>query len=191
MKFPAMPKSRSIQTGTSLIEVLVAMTLLSFGMLSLAAMTAFAVQMPKLSGYRATAVNLAADHIDRMRANPIGFGNGGYDKPSSYDSSRVVLAMGGSDSCEYPACNASTISTMDSAVTKVAVRAGLPAGGVLMSRDSNTGTASSTEGNLWIMWQEPDSRASLNAATSDNCPAEVTLNYGSSKPRCLYVRFKL
>lgn len=180
-----------IQAGASLIEVLVAMTLLSFGMLSLAAMTSFAVQMPKLSGYRATAVNLAADYIDRMRANPTGFGNGGYDKPSSYDSSHIALAMDESDACSYPACNATSISTMDNAVTKIAARAGLPAGGVLMSRDSNAGTASITEGNLWIMWQEPDARARLNAATSDNCPVDVANSHAGSKPRCLYVRFKL
>ncbi len=173
------------------MEVLVAMLLLSFGMLSLAAMTSFAVQMPKLSGYRATAVNLAADHIDRMRANPIGFGNGGYDKASSYDSSRAVLAMNGSDACNYPTCDPASLSTMDGAVTRAAVRAGLPAGGILMSRDSNTGTASTTDGNLWIMWQEPESRAPVNAAASDNCPVEVAQHYASSKPRCLYVRFRL
>ena len=167
------------------------MTLLSFGMLSLAAMTSFAVQMPKLSGYRATAVNLASDHIDRMRANPVGFGSGGYDKPSSYDSSRTVLAMSISDSCEYPACDAASMSTMDSAATQVAVRAGLPAGGILMSRDGSAGTSSTTEGNLWIMWQEPDSRAALNPSASDNCPVEVSSGYANFKPRCLYVRFKL
>lgn len=186
-----MRTSGVMQAGTSLIEVLVSMSLLAFGMLSLAAMTSFAVQMPTLSGYRATAVNLASDHIDRMRANPIGFGNGGYDKPSSYDSTRAVLKMDSSDACNYPTCDSASISTMDSASTKVAVRAGLPAGGILMLRDNNTGTTSVTEGNLWIMWQEPESRAPLSAATSDNCPDEVTHSYASSKPRCLYVRFKL
>lgn len=155
----------SNQTGASLLEVLVAMLLLSFGMLSLAAMTSFAVQMPKLSGYRATAVNLASDHIDRMRANPIGFSSGGYDKPGSYNGSRAALEMEGSDSCDYPNCDPASLSTMDDAVTRVAVRAGLPAGGILMSRDSTTSTSSITDGNLWIMWQEPDSRASLNPAT--------------------------
>lgn len=180
-----------MQTGTSLIEVLVAMTLLSFGMLSLAAMTAFAVQMPKLSGYRATAVNLASNHIDRMRANPVGFGTGGYDNRSSYDGSRTALTMDASDSCSYPTCDPASLSKMDSAVTNAAVRAGLPAGGVLMTRDSNAGIASPTEGNLWIMWQEPDSRAPLNPTTSDNCPAGITQGNARLKPRCLYVRFKL
>ena len=178
-------------SGTSLIEVLIAMLILSFGMLSLAAMVSFAVQMPKLSGYRAIAVNLATAHIDRMRANPIGFGNGGYDKPDSYDGSNTVLNMGTSDTCTYPACDPASLSTMDAAATNVAVRAQLPAGGVLMTRDNNTGVNSKTDGNLWIMWQEPDSRTPMHAATSDNCPSDISQNYASTRPRCLYVRFKL
>ena len=85
-----------------MLEVLIAILLLSFGMLSMAAMVSFVVQMPKLSGYRATAVNLASDYIDRIRANPAGFSSGGYDKTSSYDSSRNVLEMEDSDVCTYP-----------------------------------------------------------------------------------------
>ena len=70
---------RRHQGGALLIEVLVAMLLLSFGMFSLGAMMSFSVQMPKLSGYRSTAVNLASSHIDRIRANPAGFS--AYEKP--------------------------------------------------------------------------------------------------------------
>lgn len=186
--------SRAIQlfqAGSSLIEVMVAMLVLAFGMLSLAAMTSFAVQMPKLSGYRATAVNLASEHIDRMRANPTGFSIGGYDKPSSYSTSRVVLEMEETDFCDYPTCDPSSLSTMDDTVTKIAVRAQLPAGGVLMLRDGSAGSLSLTDGNIWIMWQEPDSSTPVSSNTSDNCPDEVTQKYASSNPRCLYVRFKL
>ena len=177
--------------GTSLIEVLVAMLLLSFGMLSLAAMVSHAVQMPKLAGYRAAAVNLAAEHIARMRANPSGFKGGAYDRQSSYDNSRTVLTVEKSDKCDYPICDPSSLSTMDVAVARAAVRAQLPSGGMLMTRDNNTGTVSPSDGNLWIMWQEPDSHASVNAITSDNCPDDVRKTYVSTKLRCLYVRFKL
>ena len=177
--------------GTSLIEVLVAMLLLSVGMLSLAAMVSYAVQMPKLAGYRAAAVNLAAEEIARMRANPSGFSDGAYDKPSSYDNSRTVLRVAKSDQCAYPLCDSSSLSTMDIAVATVAVRAQLPAGGFLMTRDDNTGTRSPSDGNLWILWQEPDTYASINAVTSDNCPDGITNTDGTTKLRCLYVRFKL
>lgn len=183
--------NRRQQSGTSLIEVLVAMVLLSFGMLSMVAMVSHAVLMPKLAGYRAAAVNLASEHIDRMRANPGGFRGGGYDKPGSYDNSRTILVVEKSDMCDYPICDPSSLSTMDSAVARVAVRAQLPAGGILMTRDNNTGSNSPTDGNLWILWQEPDSYAPVNATSSDNCPDEVKKTYVSTTLRCLYVRFKL
>ena len=86
--------------GTSLIEVLVAMLLLSVGMLSLAAMVSYAVQMPKLAGYRAAAVNLAAEEIARMRANPSGFSDGASitrptaAEPREFSSSLNLLARG-------------------------------------------------------------------------------------------------
>ena len=66
------------QTGASLIEVLVAILILSFGMLSLGAMMSFGVQLPKLSGYRATATSLAAGYTERVRANPNAFTNNLY-----------------------------------------------------------------------------------------------------------------
>jgi hypothetical protein len=58
---------RSRQGGASLIEVLVAVLILSFGLLSLGAMLSLSVQMPKLSGFRTTATNIASDHIERIR----------------------------------------------------------------------------------------------------------------------------
>lgn len=61
------------EAGATLIEVLVAILLLSFGMLALGAMLSFAVQAPKMSAYRATATNLANSYVERMRANPEGF----------------------------------------------------------------------------------------------------------------------
>ena len=180
--------NRHTQAGASLIEVLVAILILSFGMLSLGAMLSFSVQLPKLSGYRATAANLASSHIERMRANPgvPGFSNGDYDQPSSYDGTFNDIALA---ECTYPNCNAASLATMDNAYTQQAVRNELPAGGIFMRRDSSSGTVSTTVGNLWIVWLEPDTFAALDPSSSDNCPAAVTdLN---PKPRCLYVRFKL
>ena len=178
------------QAGASLIEILIAL-LLSFGMLALGAMLSYAVQMPKLSGYRAMAVNLAAGHIERIRANPQGFSNGGYDKPSSFDHSRTSLTLATADTCAYPGCDFTTLATIDVARTRQAVRAQLPAGGMFMLRDNHSGILSTTGGNLWIIWQEPDSHAALDPASSDNCPNEVTQLVANARPRCVYVRLKI
>lgn len=187
------PMNRRPQAGSSLITVLVAILLLSLGMLALGSMLSFAVQMPKLSGYRATAVNLASSHIERMRANPGsalgGFNNGDYDRPSNYDGNFNAIAL---VPCIYPTCNEISLAAMDLAATRRAVRFELPAGDIFMVRDNSSGINSSTDGNLWIVWQEPSTYAVLNPSSSDNCPTQITTNPDlNPRPRCLYVRFKI
>jgi type IV pilus assembly protein PilV len=177
------------QAGASLIEVLVAILILSFGMLSLGAMLSFSVQLPKLSGYRATAANLASSHIERIRANAAGFADGFYIPPAAPLSYDGMLNIPPLAECTYPNCNEATLATMDNAATNNAVRIELPAGGMLLTCDT-TPCSSGSAGNLWIMWQEPSTYAALNPTDSDNCPTEVS-GFTNPKPRCLYVRFKL
>ena len=187
------------QKGSSLIEVLVAILLLSFGMLALGAMLSFAVQAPKLSAYRATAANLAASHVERMRANPEGFANNRYTaalNDSSWSFTAITLS-----NCSYPACTEATLATMDEKATRRAVRQELPAGDMVMwcSTPSAPSTAvtctKTTQGNLWIIWQEPSTN-SLLGANSDYCPPSVTSTYtgyptSPTPARCLYLRFKI
>lgn len=176
---------RRHQGGALLIEVLVAMLLLSFGMLSLGAMLSFAVQMPKLSGHRSLAVNLASSHIDRIRANPGGFIH--YEKPlheSAWSFENIE-----SINCQYPNCDAASLAAMDDAATRRAVRIALPAGDLLVTCDTMPCNEDS-HGNLWIVWQEPSTKAALDATSSDNCPVQVTAIYTRPPPRCLYVGFK-
>ena len=187
-----------LESGASLIEVLVAILLLSFGMLSLGAMMSFGVQAPKLSAYRATAANLASSHVERIRANPGGFGNpsgtntDSYTMNMSYDGSYYDAAtnLPALADCIYPNCTESTLATMDKAATNRAVRIELPAGGMVMKCDTSPCTKASY-GNLWILWQEPSTVAVLGAS-SDNCPTtESGWSALDPKPRCLYVRFKI
>ena len=175
------------QSGASLIEVLIAILLLSFGMLSLGAMMAFGVQLPKLSAYRAVAVNLATAHIERIRANPTGFGADNYSAALSYDGTTTNVALA---DCAYPTCTPASLATMDNAAANQAIRSQLPAGGMMLTCDP-TPCIWNSFGNLWEIWQEPTTYAALNPATSDNCPVSVTSTYTDPRPRCLYVRFKL
>ncbi|MBC7624555.1 MAG: type IV pilus modification protein PilV [Aeromicrobium sp.] len=185
-----MTKPRRLETGGSLIEVLVAILLLSLGMLSLGVTMSFAVQMPKLSGFRATAINLAANHIERIRANPGAFKSGAYStplRPLSYDGANGTIEPA---NCTYPNCTEVSLAEMDDASTKKAARAQLPYGGMLVTCDS-TPCGDNAYGNLWIVWQEPSSRSALDPASSDNCPVEVTTTFIDPKPRCIYVRFRV
>jgi type IV pilus assembly protein PilV len=174
------------EAGSTLIEVLVSILVLSFGVLTACAVLGYAVQMPKLSGYRATAVEIASTHIDKIRANLVGFQSGDYEKPLSYDATFNDVPRA---PCAYPSCTASSLANMDSAETASVARKELPAGGVLVKCDPGPCGAASF-GNVWVIWQEPTMRAALDPATSDNCPVEVTSKFDNPRPRCVYMRFK-
>jgi type IV pilus assembly protein PilV len=175
------------QSGASLIEVLIAMLILSFGMLSLAGMLAYSVQLPKLSAFRATATILAAGHIERMRANPTGFASGDYGETMTFNATLPNVTP-----CTYPLCTAPSIAALDKDETNRAVRRELPLGGMRMVCN---GACTNYDGDLWIIWQEPETLAALNAANSDECPNPLTTPtftaFPSPQPRCLHIRFKL
>lgn len=181
------PTRARLQSGSSLIEVMVSIVLLSFGILTTGLTMAYAVQMPKVSGYRATAVDLANNYIERMRANPGALAS--YAAvATSYDGTQAARAA--PTKCEYPSCTPASLVTMDSQQIQFATRANLPAGGVVVSCDNTSGSAcSSGFANVWIVWQQPDTFAAITAANSDNCPPGLTPK--TPQPRCLYARFKL
>lgn len=182
----ALIRKHKAQTGSALIEVLVAVLLLSVGMLSLGLSLSFSVLLPKLTGYRATAINLAASHIERIRANPGGFRQDAYRTALSYDGTSNDIKL---SDCSYPACTEASLASMDNAASQRAARVQLPAGGMLVTCDTSP-CSGNAYGNLWIVWQEPSGRGILNPANSDNCPRQVTDTYTSPMPRCLYVRFR-
>ena len=184
----------SRQLGASLLEVLVAILILSFGMLALSGMLAFSVQMPKLAAYRATATALAASHIERMRANPQGFSTDAYKETMSYNSGSVLAApQTVSSLCLYPNCTPDTMATRDKYESNFLIQKQLtPTGGM---RVTCNGPCTDLDGDLWIIWQEPTTFASLDTGNSDECPdataAPTFTPFGNPKPRCLHVRFKL
>lgn len=176
------------QMGASLIEVLVAVLILSFGLLSLGAMLSYSVQLPKLSGHRTIATNIASDHIERIRANPGEFTIGTYTVASNYDGTFNPVATA---ECAFPNCTSTTLAAMDIAATRSALRAQLPGGSLMVNCDGGNCAASNAVGNLWVIWQEPQTSAALDGANSDSCPATVIAAAFDPKPRCLYVKFKV
>ncbi len=171
------------QSGASLIEVLVAVLILSFGMLSLGAMLSFSAQAPKLSGYRSTAVILASELVERIRANPSAFAASNYTTALNYDG---TFGAESSNDCVYPNCTKASIAAMDIAATKVSARNLLPAGGISVSCDAAGCAVPNAVGNLYIVWREPDKLSGVLTNT-DICPSATLPN----SPRCLYVRFSL
>lgn len=73
------PHSSTAQSGFTLIEILVAVLVLSIGLLGLAGLQATALRNNTSASERSQATFLAYDIIDRMRANPSAFDAGNYD----------------------------------------------------------------------------------------------------------------
>jgi type IV pilus assembly protein PilV len=76
-------KTLAVQTGFTLIEVLVAVVILSMGLLGLAGLQASSIKNNQVALYRAIASQQANDMADRMRANQCGVVAGNYDNLTS------------------------------------------------------------------------------------------------------------
>lgn len=75
--------SASRQSGVGLIEILVAVLVLSVGFLYTASMQVRAMRANQAAYHHSQALMLAGDMMDRMRANPAGVAAGAYDAKST------------------------------------------------------------------------------------------------------------
>lgn len=75
---PSLPARRDVG-GVGLIEVLVAVTILAFGLLGIAAMQATTLRNSQSASSRSEAVVATYAILERMRANYTVASNGGYD----------------------------------------------------------------------------------------------------------------
>jgi len=65
--------------GFTLLEVMIALLVLSIGLLGLAALQTSALRTGQMADMRTRAVHAAADMVERMRANPAGTAAGQYE----------------------------------------------------------------------------------------------------------------
>ncbi|OMG66869.1 type IV pilus modification protein PilV [Stutzerimonas balearica] len=93
MRHSALPHTS--EAGATLIEVLVAVLVLSVGLLGLAGLQMKAMQSNHSAYYRSQATVLAYDIIDRMRANRADALNGVYDLPLTNEECDPELAASG------------------------------------------------------------------------------------------------
>lgn len=178
------------QRGATLLEVLVSVLLMSFGVLALAGMQAYSVVAQKNAANRATASALAAELAELIRLNPRALAQEKYDVAMM---TTADLLVGPAALCDFPDCTAESLAARDLASFLRRVRALLPRGGVELARPSE----SKTQADIWILWEEPaifaaqqtDGTAQLAELRSDNCPASATKQ--PSPPRCFYMPVRL
>jgi type IV pilus assembly protein PilV len=104
-------------TGFSLVEVLIALIIMSVGMLGIAGLYVHSMQAGRTSLFRHHAVMLAGDVADRIRANPLG--------GAAYEGAgNKICAVGGAD------CTAADMAANDVALWLEQAAASLPDGTV-------------------------------------------------------------
>lgn len=150
--------------GFSLIEVLVALLVLSIGLLGLAALQTTGLKFNHQSYERTQAVMQAYDIIDRMRANKSGAVSGGSPTiNATYDN--VALGATYNDDCTSSTCNGTSLARYDigqwnsNNARLLAEGAGAICKGTFTNDASNKPTACASVGSIYrvaITWKESD-----------------------------------
>jgi type IV pilus assembly protein PilV len=148
---------RRAQRGFSLLEVLVALLVLSIGLLGLAALQTMGLKFNTQSYQRTQAVLNAYDIIDRIRANPAGMAGGNYDDIGIAATPPTLPTCG-----TAPGCNPAQMADYDVAQWKVSLAQLLTEGrgavcrGDLAADLSTCTVAGGTSFQVGIEWKEND-----------------------------------
>ena len=173
----------AFQQGTSLIEVVVAILVLTVGMLAYVGLHAESMQFGKMAQYRTVATQLATDYIDRARGNSDEALRGSYDFQQAYAPLGAPLAVPGCGVANN--CTEVEMAAQDIALWRNNARLALPGGAIFATRDAVIGTTQPID--VWVLWQDPN--AGDNDEIGGDCPNE--LGVLPNGLRCLHFRFAL
>ena len=192
-----MTKKSSLQLsrqehGSSLLEVLITILIMSFGLLGVAGLTTASLRSVKLSQYQSVALQLVNEYAERMRGNidpATGILSANYQMTGSYvDTTSAVTVPACSDATN---CTSDEMANVDKAQWTNTLRRRLPGGGAYVEQNGLTA-------DIWILWQEPDLRIdasnTLSVATTggSQCPAAALSGYsGTITPVCMYYRVSI
>lgn len=149
---PVFTQSRKKQTGMTLLEVLIALLVISVGLLGMAGLQLTGMKMTNDAYFRSQATWLAYDMFDRMRANLNQASNTNNYKIFYSDSAPSAT------NCASTACTPAQMATYDLAAWKNALAAKLPAGNGEISY-ANTGTGRTYV--IAIQWDDSRGEDSL------------------------------
>jgi len=177
---PFNPSARH-EKGSSLLEVMVAILLVSVGLLGIAGLSSATFSYNKAAQLRLTGLALVNDYADRARVNVYGYDLGGYDLTlSSTATAPTQNADEKSDS--KAAANAVALADRAHLLTEVAAR--LPQGKAVVA---STPSAGARDLDIWLLWKEPQleevdedddpagyAAFSLFKQGQDNCPSDLS-----------------
>jgi len=129
------------QAGFSLVEVLIALVIMSVGMLGIAGLYVQGMQAGRTSMFRHQAVILAGDVADRIRANPTAAA--AYAAPLGANNNCI---SGGTD------CTPAQMAASDILLWQTQATDTLPGGTVLIAFDN---TVNPPTYQITVSWNEP------------------------------------
>jgi len=127
LKLPT-PTGSVRQSGTTIMEVLVSLLILSTGLLGMLGLQTMSLLNTHTSHLRTQAAVMSVDIIERMHANAAGVAAGSYAAPTAYISEACLTLSG---------CTSSALAIHDLAEWRAALAAGLPDGIGVICKDSS------------------------------------------------------
>jgi type IV pilus assembly protein PilV len=168
-------KQRRGASGFTMLEVLISIVVIAFGLLGVAGLQAFALKNNQSASQRSVATVLATDMIDRMKANSKAATDGFYNETSGTGVTPAsvpgCLATSG---CATP----QELAANDLFEWKALVAAALPNGVGMVCLDSNIADGATTgptdpkcsnDGNqlvVYIWWRDDRTRSNTTATVS-------------------------
>jgi type IV pilus assembly protein PilV len=166
--------------GATLIEVLVSVLVIAFGILAMASLQSNALKFQKTTEYRAVATLLASDIADRMRANLPGATDGNYTWNATQSDYAALTSStapepnptcgtgGAANGTPVPDCTSSQMAERDLAEWKLRLFRSLP------QSTGMIGTVTNNTLNVWVVWQDPDNKDSSNNQSPQGaeCPQD-------------------
>jgi type IV pilus assembly protein PilV len=166
MNTPAMHGSRQASRGVTLIEVLVALVVLSIGLLGVCALIINSVRSNDSADMRSKAAILANAMVDDMRANSTAAVAGAYNgtfSVSQAPNSGNVIAQ--SDLTNWVAALNATGSS------------GLPSGqGTIATQSKPNTNATFTQVTVTVQWDDTRGAAAFEGCTTPPCNGTLTVN---------------
>ncbi len=156
-------RSQIRQTGTSLIEVLITMTITAFALLGLLGMQTRTIAYQKDAFDRLSGASAVQQLAERMRGNMLGYMGGNYTltlAPTDNTPSAVPACA------DANACTAQEVAARDLAAWGIEMRRRLP--GAALYVEASAGAPWTA---VSVAWAEPMSQARATSAQDQTCQA--------------------